>query len=53
MLISIEVHGHYCTTWPVHATPILANNGSECGYNSAAPDIEVRKALQLSLFRIG
>lgn len=53
VLISIEVHRHYCTTWPVHATPIIASNGSECGYNPAGPDVKICETLQLRIGRIG
>ena len=53
VLVSIEVHGHYCTTWSVYTTPILANDGSECGYFPAGLDVKIRETFQLSVGWVG
>ena len=52
VVVSVQVHGHYCTAWPVHATPILTNNGSERKYIPTSPEVKVRETLQFSIGRV-
>ena len=52
VFVSVQVHGHYRTTWPVYTTPIFTDDRSERRYSPASPDVKVRETLQFSISRV-